>query len=48
MEALEQLQLVVDVQDCVSAVDDVERTLWERPPCGIGHLKLDLMHRALR
>lgn len=48
MEAFEQIQLVVYVQDGVSAVDDVERTFWEHPPCGISHLKLDLKQQTLQ
>lgn len=48
MEAFEQLQLVVYVQDRVSAVDDVERTFWERPPGGVSHFELDLMQSTLQ
>lgn len=48
MEAFEQLELVVYVQDRVSAVDHVEGTFWERPPGGISHLELDLMQRTLQ
>lgn len=42
MEAFEEGQLVFYVQDCVSAVDHVKGTFWERPLSGISHLKLDL------
>lgn len=42
MEAFHEGQLVIYVQDCVSAVDHVKGTLWERSLSGISHLKLDL------
>lgn len=42
MEAFEEGQFVVYVQDCVSAVDHIEETFRERPLSGISHLKLDL------
>lgn len=48
MEAFEQLQLVIYVQDRVSAVDDVKRTFWERPPGGVGHFELDLKQSTLQ
>lgn len=46
MEAFEEGQLVIYVQDCVSAVDHIEGSLWERPLSGISHLKLDLRQRT--
>lgn len=42
MEAFEEGQFVIYVQDCVSAVDHIKRTFWEHPLSGISHLKLDL------
>lgn len=42
MEAFEEGQFVVYVQDCVSAVDHVKGTFWEPSLSGISHLKLDL------
>lgn len=42
MEALEESQFIIYVQDCVSAVDHIECSLCERPLSGVSHLKLDL------
>lgn len=42
MEAFEEGQFVIYMQDCVSAVDHIKGIFRERPLSGIGHLKLDL------
>lgn len=47
MEAFEECQLVIYMQDCVSAVDHIKGTFWERPLCGISHLKLDLGYNTV-
>lgn len=44
VEAFEESQFIVYVQDGVSAVDHIEGTFGERPLSGISHLKLDLMY----
>lgn len=48
MEVSEQLQFVFYVQDGVSAVDDVESTLWEGPLSGVSHLELDLRQKHIK
>lgn len=47
MKAFEEGQFVVDMEDCVSAVDHIEATLGEDPLSGVSHLKLDLKGHTL-
>lgn len=42
MEAFEEIQFVIYVQNCVSAVDDVKWTFWKCPLSSVCHLKLHL------
>lgn len=43
MEAFEESQFIIYVQDSVSAVDHIKGTFWKCPLSGIRHLKLDLV-----
>lgn len=47
MEAFEECQLVIYMQNCVSAVDHIKGTFFEHPLRGISHLKLDLGYNTL-
>lgn len=43
MEAFEESQFIIYVQDGVSAVDHIKRTFGKCPLSSISHLELDLM-----